>query len=140
MHENKSLNKNPANHASYHALMKDLIEDETPMDKGVANTAKNYKRQHDDDEEDLSARLNQEPVKEPIAKVAMDDAVNSAGEDVVCDDDEPQDTSKRKTNKTPNQDWFKQPPRPSTPDLEWNKRQVVLDQPEQLGSTKWALL
>ncbi|GKD75278.1 hypothetical protein Tco_1333560 [Tanacetum coccineum] len=29
------------------------------------------------------------------------------------------------------QDWFKQPPRPPTPNPEWNKRQVVLDQPEQ---------
>ncbi|GKA42759.1 hypothetical protein Tco_0735419 [Tanacetum coccineum] len=28
-------------------------------------------------------------------------------------------------------DWFKQPPRSPTPDSEWNKRQVVLDQPEQ---------
>ncbi|GKD92089.1 hypothetical protein Tco_1371926 [Tanacetum coccineum] len=29
------------------------------------------------------------------------------------------------------QDWFKQPPRPPTPDLVWNKHQVVHDQPEQ---------
>ncbi|GJW40175.1 hypothetical protein Tco_0066020 [Tanacetum coccineum] len=29
------------------------------------------------------------------------------------------------------QDWFKQPPRPPTPNPEWNKLQVVLDQPEQ---------
>ncbi|GJX24393.1 hypothetical protein Tco_0228838 [Tanacetum coccineum] len=28
-------------------------------------------------------------------------------------------------------DWFKQPPRPPTPDPEWNKRQVVDDQSEQ---------
>ncbi|GJZ42689.1 hypothetical protein Tco_0589944 [Tanacetum coccineum] len=72
-----------------------------------------------------------EPVKKPIAEVVMDDAVHTAGEDVVRDDDQPQDTSKPKTNKTLNQDWFKQPPRPPTPDLDWNKRQVVLDQPEQ---------
>nr|GEW14481.1 hypothetical protein [Tanacetum cinerariifolium] len=32
---------------------------------------------------------------------------------------------------TPNLKWFTQPPRPLTPDLEWNKHQVVLDQPEQ---------
>ncbi|GJU92865.1 hypothetical protein Tco_1317621 [Tanacetum coccineum] len=68
-----------------------------------------------------------EPVEEPIAEVVMDDA----GEDVVHNDDQPQDTSKPKTSKTPNQDSFKQPPRPPTPDLEWNKRQVVLGQPEQ---------
>ncbi|GJW77028.1 hypothetical protein Tco_0138710 [Tanacetum coccineum] len=68
-----------------------------------------------------------EPVKERTAKVVMDDA----GEDVACDDDQPQDTSKPKTAKTLNPEWFTQPPRPPTPDSEWNKRQVVLDQPEQ---------
>ncbi|GKD23068.1 hypothetical protein Tco_1224771 [Tanacetum coccineum] len=146
MHENKPFNKNPANHALYHALNKALIEDENAMDKGVADTIKNHKRQHDndddDDNEDPSAGPNQgsktgksasakESVEEPIIDVAMDDAINTAGEDVVCDDDQPQDTSEPKTYKTPNQDWFIQPPRPPTPNLEWNKRQVVLDQPEQ---------
>ncbi|GJW45601.1 hypothetical protein Tco_0077247 [Tanacetum coccineum] len=141
MHENKSFNRNPTNHALYHALIKALIDDENPMDKGVADTVKNHKRQHDDndddDKEDPSGGLNQgsktgksasakEPVEEPIAEVVMYDAVNIAGEDVVCDDDQPQDTLEPKTNKTPNQDWFKQPPRPRTPDLEWNKCQVVL--------------
>nr|GEX13929.1 hypothetical protein [Tanacetum cinerariifolium] len=33
--------------------------------------------------------------------------------------------------KTLNPDWFKQPPMPLTPDPEWNKHQVVLDQPAQ---------
>ncbi|GJU70499.1 hypothetical protein Tco_1256758 [Tanacetum coccineum] len=62
MNENKSFNRNPANHALYHALMEALIEDENAMDKGVANTVKNHKRQHDDDkddDEDPSAGLNQ---------------------------------------------------------------------------------
>ncbi|GKE05075.1 hypothetical protein Tco_1397093 [Tanacetum coccineum] len=178
IHENKSFNRNPANHALYHALMEALIEDENAMDKGVTNIVKNYKRQHDDDDddddEDLSAGPNQgkkrkrkrtkesestkkpstskdtskgkalskssktgkfattkEPVKEPIAEVVMDDAVNTAGEDVVHDDDQPQDTLEPKTDKTLKQDWFKQPPRPPTLDPEWNKRQVVHDQPEQ---------
>ncbi|GKF35769.1 hypothetical protein Tco_0112527, partial [Tanacetum coccineum] len=31
----------------------------------------------------------------------------------------------------PNNDWFKQPPRPPTPDPEWNKCQVIDDQPKQ---------
>nr|GEY05002.1 retrovirus-related Pol polyprotein from transposon TNT 1-94 [Tanacetum cinerariifolium] len=59
MHEN---NTNPANHALYHALMEALIEDENAMDKGVADTVKNHKRQHDDDDDDvkdLSAGPNQ---------------------------------------------------------------------------------
>nr|GEU43560.1 hypothetical protein [Tanacetum cinerariifolium] len=68
-----------------------------------------------------------EQVKEPIAEVVMDDA----GDDVVHDDDQPQDASKPKIAKTPIPEWFTQPPRPPTLDPEWNKRQVVLDQPEQ---------
>ncbi|GKB30954.1 hypothetical protein Tco_0870355, partial [Tanacetum coccineum] len=35
-----------------------------------------------------------------------------------------------------NPEWFKQPLRPPTLDPEWNKRQVVLDQPEQLWSNQ----
>ncbi|GJW61704.1 hypothetical protein Tco_0111039 [Tanacetum coccineum] len=57
--------------------------------------------------------------------------VNTTGEDLVRDDDQPQDISEPNTDKTQNPDWFKQPPRPPTSDPEWNKRQVVLDQPEQ---------
>ncbi|GJY69574.1 retrovirus-related pol polyprotein from transposon TNT 1-94 [Tanacetum coccineum] len=123
IHANKSFNRNPANHRLYHALMEALIEDENVMDKGVADTVKDHKRKHDDNEDDDDvdppARPNQgkapdkgsktgefasakELVEEPIAEVIMDDA----SDDV-------------------------QPPRPPTPDPEWNKRQVVLDQPAQ---------
>ncbi|GKB27616.1 hypothetical protein Tco_0867017, partial [Tanacetum coccineum] len=113
-------------------------EDENAMDKGVADTVKDHKRKHDDDEDDddedpptgpnqgsktSKSASAKEPVEEPIAEVIMDDA----GDDVVHD----QDTSEPKTRKTLNPDWFKQPPRPPNPDPEWNKRQVVLDQPAQ---------
>ncbi|GJY60749.1 hypothetical protein Tco_0461406, partial [Tanacetum coccineum] len=136
MHANKSFNINPANHRLYHAPMEALIEDENAMDKGVANTVQDHKRKHDDneDDDDEDLQLDQtrsasakEPVKEPIAEVVMDDA----GNDVVRDDDQPQDASKPKTAKTLNPDWFKQPPMPPTPDPKWNKHQVILDQPEQ---------
>ncbi|GJT19812.1 hypothetical protein Tco_0878518 [Tanacetum coccineum] len=143
MHENKSFNRNPANHRFYHALMEALIEDKNAMDKGVADTIKDHKRKHDDDDDDDDppAGLNQgkkikrrrtkesesskkpsstkeipkgkapskgsktgksasakEPVKEPITEVVMDDA----GENVVHDDDQPQDTSEPKKATTPN--------------------------------------
>nr|GEX46319.1 hypothetical protein [Tanacetum cinerariifolium] len=52
MHENKSFNKNPANHRLYYALMEALLEDETDMDKGVADTVKVHKQKHDDDDDD----------------------------------------------------------------------------------------
>ncbi|GJY31349.1 hypothetical protein Tco_0414844 [Tanacetum coccineum] len=152
MHENKSFNRNPVNHKLYRALMEALIKDENVMDKGVTNTIKDHKRKHDDDDvdddEDPPAGPNQgkapskgskigksvsakESVKELIAEVVMDDAFNTACENVVRDDDQPQDTSEPKTDKTPNLEWFKQPLRPPTPDPECNKRQVVLGQPEQ---------
>ncbi|GKA40696.1 hypothetical protein Tco_0733289, partial [Tanacetum coccineum] len=52
MNKNKSFNRNPTNHALYHDLRKALIEDEDAMDKGVADTVKYHKRQHDDDDDD----------------------------------------------------------------------------------------
>nr|GEZ49232.1 hypothetical protein [Tanacetum cinerariifolium] len=70
----------------------------------------------------ISDDLQKEPVEEPITELVIDDA----GEDVVRDYDQPQDTSKPKIARTLNPEWFKQPQKPSTPDLEWNKRQVVL--------------
>nr|GEX15533.1 hypothetical protein [Tanacetum cinerariifolium] len=152
MHANKSFNRNPANHRLYHALMEALIEDENVMDKGVTDTVKDHKRKHDgdEDEDDKTLQLDQtretpkgkapskgsktgkcalakEPDEEPIAEVVMDDA----SEYVVHDDDQPQPASKPKTTKTSNQEWFKQPPRPPTPNLKWNKCQVVLDQTNQ---------
>nr|GEY13608.1 hypothetical protein [Tanacetum cinerariifolium] len=56
MNENKSFNKNPANHALYHAFIEALIEGKNAMDKGVADIVKNHKRQ--DDDEDPSAGPN----------------------------------------------------------------------------------
>ncbi|GKE07590.1 hypothetical protein Tco_1399608 [Tanacetum coccineum] len=123
MYENKYFNINHANHALYHALIEALIEDENAMDNGVADIVKNHKRQQDYDDdydgEDPSVGPNQgsktsksasakELVEEPIVEVVMDYAFNTT-------------------------DWFKQPLRPPTLDLEWNKRQVVLDQAEQPG-------
>ncbi|GJT93256.1 hypothetical protein Tco_1082101 [Tanacetum coccineum] len=53
-----------------------------------------------------------ESIDEPIAEVVMDDA----GENVVRDEDQPQNTSQPKKDKT--LEWFKQPPRPPTPNPE----------------------
>ncbi|GJR10517.1 hypothetical protein Tco_0793169 [Tanacetum coccineum] len=137
INENKSFNKNPAHHVLYHALMEALI-DENVMDKGVADTLKNHKRQHDDDkddDEDPSARPNyrkapskssktgksattKELIKEPTTKVVMDDLETNANKDVVNDSDRPRDDVAPKTNKPSRDTWFKQPPRPPTPDLE----------------------
>ncbi|GKA01591.1 hypothetical protein Tco_0674256 [Tanacetum coccineum] len=61
----------------------------------------------------------------------MDEQKTTANEDVVSDVDHPQYYVAPKTNKLSRDTWFKQPPRPPTPDPEWNKRQVVTVQPEQ---------
>ncbi|GKB93793.1 hypothetical protein Tco_0979930 [Tanacetum coccineum] len=109
MHENKSFNKNPTNHALYHALMEALIEDENAMDKGVADIGKKTKKRRTKESESAKkpsttketskckallkgsktgkSATAKEPVEEPIAEVVIDDAVNTAGEDVVRDDD-----------------------------------------------------
>nr|GEY49642.1 hypothetical protein [Tanacetum cinerariifolium] len=68
-------------------LQKPSTTKETPKGKAPLKGSKTSKS--------TSAK---EPVEEPIAEVVMDDA----SEDVVCDDDQPQDTSKPKTAKTPN--------------------------------------
>ncbi|GJR72890.1 hypothetical protein Tco_0085255 [Tanacetum coccineum] len=144
----KSTNK-AALKELYHALMKAFIEDENAIDKGVADTGKKTKRRRTKESESSKKPSStketpkgkapskgsktskstsaKEPVEEPITKVVMDDA----GEDVVHDDDQPQDASKPKTAKTPNPEWFTQPQRLLTPDPEWNKCQVILGQPEQ---------
>nr|GEV78732.1 hypothetical protein [Tanacetum cinerariifolium] len=68
-----------------------------------------------------------EPVEEPIAEVVMD----YVGDDVAHHDNQQHDTSEPKTRKTLNPDWLKQPLRHPTPDPKWNKRQIVIEHPEQ---------
>ncbi|GJY45285.1 hypothetical protein Tco_0434348 [Tanacetum coccineum] len=56
--------------------------------------------------------------------------MDDAGDDVSHDDYQPQDTLEPKTRKTVNPEWFKQPPRPPTPDPEWNKHKLDWNNPE----------
>nr|GEU38045.1 retrovirus-related Pol polyprotein from transposon TNT 1-94 [Tanacetum cinerariifolium] len=132
------INRNPANQKLHHALMKALIEDENVVDKGVVDTVKDHKKHDDDDDDDdddpyddedpqldqtrvklhqkalklVSLLLQRNLLKNPIAEVVKDDV----GEDLVRDNDQPQDTPKPRTTTTPNPKWFTQPPRPPTPD------------------------
>nr|GEX01694.1 hypothetical protein [Tanacetum cinerariifolium] len=69
-----------------------IDKDENAIDKGVADTFKDHKRKHDDDEDDDDEDPPAGPNQEP------------------------------KSRKTLNLEWFKQPLRPPTPDLEWNKQ------------------
>ncbi|GKC28376.1 hypothetical protein Tco_1035670 [Tanacetum coccineum] len=136
MNDNKSFNKNPANHALYHAFMEALIEDENAMDKGVTDTVKNHKRQHDDDEDD-----DEEPYAGPnqgkkTKKRRTKESKSSMKSSTTKETSKGKASSKSsktapKTNKPSRDTWFKQPLRPLTPDPEWNKRQVVTAQLEQ---------
>ncbi|GJZ06820.1 hypothetical protein Tco_0540613 [Tanacetum coccineum] len=56
MNDSKSFNKHIANQVLYHALMEVLITDEEAMDKDGADSLKQQKRPHDDEDEDPLGR------------------------------------------------------------------------------------
>ncbi|GJW96438.1 hypothetical protein Tco_0853568 [Tanacetum coccineum] len=90
--------------------MEALIEDDNAMDKGVADTESKSSNKPSTTKETPKGKalakgsktgksaLAKEPGEEPIAEVVMDDA----GDDMVRDDDQPQDASEPKTSKTSN--------------------------------------
>nr|GEZ07571.1 hypothetical protein [Tanacetum cinerariifolium] len=117
MHANKSFNKNHANHQLYHALMEALIEDENAKDKGVADADKKTKRRRTKESKSFKKQstTKETPKGKASSKGSKSGKSSSAKEpvketiaEVVMDDAVTM--------------WH---------DLEWNKRQVVLDQPEQ---------
>nr|GEV70380.1 hypothetical protein [Tanacetum cinerariifolium] len=59
-----------------------------------------------------------EPVEEPIAEVVMDNLESTANEDVVNVVHQSQDDVEPKTMRLSKDTWFKQPPRPPTPNPE----------------------
>nr|GEW76625.1 retrovirus-related Pol polyprotein from transposon TNT 1-94 [Tanacetum cinerariifolium] len=66
-----------------------------------------------------------------LTQVEMD----HVDKDVVLDDDQPQDTFKPKTAKTPNPEWFTQHPRSPSPDPEWNEQYLKSSDPERTYTT-----
>ncbi|GJX97552.1 hypothetical protein Tco_0353350 [Tanacetum coccineum] len=107
------------------------------------NLLKDYQRKHDDkddDDEDPPARPNQgkkakrritkesESSKKPsFTKQTPKGKTPTKGSKTAHDDNPPQDTSEHKPRKTLNLDWFKQKLKASTPILNENKRQYVLN-------------
>ncbi|GJZ52158.1 retrovirus-related pol polyprotein from transposon TNT 1-94 [Tanacetum coccineum] len=64
--------------------------------------------------------------------VPTDEVIRDAANDnVVNDANQPQDDSEPKTYTTPRNNCFTQPPRPPTPDLEWNKGKEIVDGQDQ---------
>ncbi|GKC79422.1 hypothetical protein Tco_1130196, partial [Tanacetum coccineum] len=72
--------------------------------------------------------------KEPNEEHVRDILLN-AKENIIDEmgnaDEQPDGEAEPNTKNALKNDWFKQPPRPPTPDPEWNKCQVIDDQPEQ---------
>nr|GEV05182.1 hypothetical protein [Tanacetum cinerariifolium] len=88
-----------------------LIEDENIIDKGVADTIKDYKRRHDDDEDPpagpnqctkTKSRRTKESESSKKPSTTKETLKDDAGDDVVHDDDQPQAASKPNTSKTLN--------------------------------------
>ncbi|GKE66822.1 hypothetical protein Tco_1520983, partial [Tanacetum coccineum] len=101
----------PEHKALFHDFIESLLADGEGIDQGVTDSLKK-KRQHDHQDEGPSAGPNQ-------------GIMDTANDNVVNDVDQPQDESIPKTTREPRNDWFTQPPRPPTPDLEWNKGKEV---------------
>ncbi|GJU57868.1 hypothetical protein Tco_1235634 [Tanacetum coccineum] len=72
----------------------------------------------------------EEPDEEHVHDMSLDVEENIIDE-MGNADEQPDGEHVPNTNNDLNNNWFKQPPRPPTPDPEWNKCQVVDDQLEQ---------
>ncbi|GJW24037.1 hypothetical protein Tco_0037848 [Tanacetum coccineum] len=59
--------------------------------------------------------------EEPVFETASND-IEQTIDDVANDAEQPPNDLTQTTDKALKKDWFKQPPRPPTPNLEWNKR------------------
>ncbi|GKE70072.1 hypothetical protein Tco_1528144, partial [Tanacetum coccineum] len=112
-----------------HQALKDALLNSLILDDDIARgqaDAEKVLRKRDRDDEDPSARPNQgKKTRRSRTKESEPSKKSSTSKESSKDD-----TTQTK-DKAPKYDWFKQPPRPPTPDPEWNTRQVVDDQPEQ---------
>ncbi|GJU43763.1 hypothetical protein Tco_1201029 [Tanacetum coccineum] len=174
MMASKSYKKHPAHKELYDALIQSLFVDEYDMDKVAAtiDPSTQLKRNHDDQDEDPTARSDQgkekkrprkdtqpskkssvssesskvktlpktskygksvtakEPHEKHVHEISMDAEENIVDE-MSNADEQPYGEDAPKIDNGLKNNWFKQPPRPPTPDPEWNKCLIVDDQPEQ---------
>nr|GEY34268.1 hypothetical protein [Tanacetum cinerariifolium] len=116
----KAYEKHHAYKALYGALIKSLFVDEDDMDQAagaMGNTPpKTFKSG-----KSLTAK---EPDKEHMHDMTLDAEENIVDE-MGNADEQPDGEAVPNTDNTPKNDWFKQPPRPPTLDLEWNKCQIL---------------
>ncbi|GKD05884.1 hypothetical protein Tco_1180858 [Tanacetum coccineum] len=103
--------------------MEALIADEEAMDKGVADSLKQQKRPHGDEDEDPSAGLNQ---GKKTKRTRTKESESSKKTYTTKETSRGNAPTKDKTS-----NWFTQPPRPPTPNTKWNTVQVVDDSPKE---------
>ncbi|GJW02350.1 hypothetical protein Tco_1561206 [Tanacetum coccineum] len=134
MMASKSYKKYPAHKELYDALIQSLFVDEDDMDQAAAaaNLSTQVKRKHNDQDEYLTARSDQEKEKKrpqrdtqpPKKSFASKEPSKDAEENIVDEmgnaDKQPDSEAAPKADNAPRNNWFKQPPRPLTPDPEWN--------------------
>nr|GFD28671.1 hypothetical protein [Tanacetum cinerariifolium] len=105
------------------------------------------KRKHDKQDEDPTTRSDhgqekKRPQKDTkslknssASKESSKDAEENIVDEMGNDKEKPYSEIALKTNNAPKNNWFKQPSRPPTLNPEWNKCQVVDDQPKQTWFT-----
>ncbi|GJW75165.1 hypothetical protein Tco_0134535 [Tanacetum coccineum] len=119
MMKSKSYNKHPTHKDLYKSLVQSIFMDEDDMDKTAVDPTAQRKRRHDDEGQD-PAPDSDKPKKRPRTKYAKPSKKYSIVKASTKDDITP---------KIPKKYWFKQPPRPETPD--WNTFKVDETTPEQ---------
>ncbi|GJX28272.1 hypothetical protein Tco_0236351 [Tanacetum coccineum] len=139
--KSKSYEKHPKHKALYDVLVLLLIQDEDDLDRVIP-----YLRKRDrEEDEEPSAGSNQGKRKRRLGKDSEPSNTSSASKETSKGDTPPKSSKTGKyasvkesvkeatheTDNAPKKNCSTQPPRPSTPDLEWNKCQVVDNQPKQ---------
>ncbi|GJY50528.1 hypothetical protein Tco_0441375 [Tanacetum coccineum] len=158
--EFKSYEKHLKHKALYDALMLSLIQDEDDLDRVVPDLRKRDHEEDDDPSARSNQRKrkrssgkdskpsntylaskktskgNTPPKSSKTGKFAFaEESVKEATDETMGDKEPVQenvnDADQPDGVAAPKNDWFNQPPRSPTPDLEWNSCKVVDDQTEQ---------
>ncbi|GJU67214.1 hypothetical protein Tco_1253473 [Tanacetum coccineum] len=91
---------------------------------------KSSKSGKDDMKIKMKTLMMEETVKKATYEVEID-VEEPTQENAENNADQPKSKDAPKTSKIPSKDWFKQLPRPPTPDPEWNTVQTINDEPEK---------
>nr|GEZ28226.1 hypothetical protein [Tanacetum cinerariifolium] len=123
--------RHPTHKAHYDALLESIFMDENDIYRLAIDPASQRKRQHEDKDEDPFAGSDQGKKKRKKGDKSESSKKSSTSKESAKEADQPQSKDAPKTFKIPNKHWFKQPPRPPTPDPKWNIVQTISDEPEQ---------